>query len=974
MAVRLAILQTVLGILLVGTLVGSANATSAANAPLTTQNFKFHNYSHDQGIVQNQILDIIQDKQGYIWLATHSGLLRYDGHAFTLYTTDDGLSSNAIETLGLDARGRLLVGTWGGGMCLQRKAGFVCVSEKAGLPSGIVHDFDVYNGRIIVATETGLASLHPETLAVTKLALPVQALKATNWILSLAVSADNTLWIGTNHGLLKTTPQGVQLAANTPFGKTAVTALFADKTSVYAGTGKGLYRWDKTGWQSVPLPAALESATISQVICDANNTLWISTDNGVLQLANSNLLTRSDGLPTNQINAMLQSRDGTFWFATDNGLSKLIITPFKSYSMGDGLPHNFVRALFERANGDVWIGTKSGVAIYNNGDIHKLNLPAPFNTEKIYALHSAPEGGMLIGTSEGLLHWQNSETTVFDETDDLPAAYVSSMVARPAGGIWIGTRSGLAYWQDGKIHPVNQPALNKRFILALAVDTHDRLWVASDHGGVVLYHNNEAQIIGKADGLSDQTIWALEATSGGAVWVGTNGNGAYRITHSKGKPTIEHFSRKNGLADNFVWQILHDSKGRTWFYTNNGLDQLWHHQITHYDRSHGLPSLEGNTGASLEHQSGLLFFGTTNGLVVYNPSSHTNEHPPVTVLVESVTTPKGGRTKPGETLPYDFQPLTIDYTSLVFRGASAVNYRYRLVGLSDDWVHTDQTTTTFGSLFPGHYVFEVTARMNEDNWTQPPVRFAFTVAAPFWLSGWFWALAIVLFILLAGGLYRLRINRLKRIQYKLQKKVRQRTRALEKSNRELQRLSFTDELTGLYNRRRFMDDLQVELQRMQRVPDKTWLGLLFVDVDHFKAVNDNFGHVTGDHVLAECSQRLQNTVRNTDVVARYGGEEFAIMLPFTSPAGAQQVAAKILYAFSVEEFSSDGQTLPLTVSIGIAVLQKRLGYSNENPDIENMFRRADQALYQAKANGRNRFDVAPPLFCNSEYHQQQNVI
>lgn len=960
---------------------GTVGAWQAAEQQDSPPHFKFYNYDHNQGIAQNQILDIVQDNQGYIWLATRSGLLRYDGHEFTHYTIADGLSANSIETLALDAKGRLLVGTWGGGICMQRKPGFVCVTDKQGLRSGIVHDFALYNNAILVATETGLASLQPDTLSVSNIDLPFEsAAGATNWVLAVAVSGDNTLWIGTHHGLLKRTAQGVNPVDDTPFGNAAVTALFADKNSVYAGTGKGVYRLLDESWQKMELPAALQGTTINQILDDDRGRLWIITDDGALQRLQidsqqdseiaSRLLTKADGLPSNQLHAMLQSRDGTFWFATDNGLSKLIFTPFLAYGTAEGLPQKFVRSLYEQTDGDVWIGTKAGVAVFRHGRIYPLKLPAPFDAKKIYAIHSAPEGGMLIGTSKGLLHWQNGNTTVFDETDGLPAAYVSSMAARPAGGIWLGTRSGLAYWLNGKIHTVQEPLLNRNFILALAVDSKNRLWVASDHGGVVLYHNGVGRLIGKEEGLSDFTAWTLEATPDGAVWVGTNGDGAYRISASAGNQTISHLSRKNGLADNFVWQILHDSEGRVWFYTNNGLDRLANGEISHFDRSHGLPSLEGNTGASLEHQSGLLFFGTTNGLVIYNPAQHQATHASVNVIIESVTSPVDSHLNTQSILPYNFQQITIDYTGLVFSGASSVNYRYRLHGLSDNWINTNQTTTTFGSLFPGQYVFEVTARVNEGAWADP-ARFAFTIAAPFWLTWWFWVLSAVLLILVFTGLYRLRIKSLKRTQRLLQQKVRKRTRELEVSNRKLQRLSFTDELTQLYNRRHFMDELETELHRMERAPDNTWLSLLFIDLDHFKKINDNFGHIAGDHVLVECGQRLNAVIRNTDILARHGGEEFAIMLPFTGPEGAQQVAIKILHTFSDNNFHCDDKTLSLTASIGIAMVQKQSDYRGTNPDVETLFKNADNALYQSKSKGRNRFSIAEPLFSNTAHNQQR---
>lgn len=163
---------------------------------------------------------------------------------------------------------------------------------------------------------------------------------------------------------------------------------------------------------------------------------------------------------------------------------------------------------------------------------------------------------------------------------------------------------------------------------------------------------------------------------------------------------------------------------------------------------------------------------------------------------------------------------------------------------------------------------------------------------------------------------------------------------------EASRLSITDALTGVWNRRHFDLRLEEELERSARFLEP--FGLLLLDVDGFKPINDVYGHPAGDFVLAELSRRLQDVTRSVDVVARFGGEEFALILPRTDGTGAQLVGEKIRTAVARQPFDAVGQRIPVTVSVGVAA------YPDSGVDARTLLAAADEALYDAKANGKNR--------------------
>jgi diguanylate cyclase (GGDEF)-like protein len=188
----------------------------------------------------------------------------------------------------------------------------------------------------------------------------------------------------------------------------------------------------------------------------------------------------------------------------------------------------------------------------------------------------------------------------------------------------------------------------------------------------------------------------------------------------------------------------------------------------------------------------------------------------------------------------------------------------------------------------------------------------------------------------------------------LQSLVRQAETAIENTflYEEATRLSITDGLTGLWNRRLFDLRINEELQRAIRFQEP--FGLLLVDLDHFKAVNDRYGHQAGDAVLVEVARRLTDATREVDVVTRFGGEEFALILPKTPVQGTMRLAAKVREVVAAEPFAAGAASIPVTVSVGAAA------YPDHGLSGPDLLAAADAALYQAKANGRDRVEEAEP--------------
>jgi diguanylate cyclase (GGDEF)-like protein len=192
--------------------------------------------------------------------------------------------------------------------------------------------------------------------------------------------------------------------------------------------------------------------------------------------------------------------------------------------------------------------------------------------------------------------------------------------------------------------------------------------------------------------------------------------------------------------------------------------------------------------------------------------------------------------------------------------------------------------------------------------------------------------------------------RLDELVHSLEAKVEARTADLVAANERLERLSITDPLTGIYNRRHFFTQAHDIFTRAKQPPYH--LSLIMLDMDHFKLINDRYGHAIGDQVLCEVARRLKDNIRTTDILARFGGEEFVILFPRISRLEALQIVERLHQAMSQAFTPANGLAanhvvIPLSLSIGVALLDQDV------KDLDQLLQRADQALYRAKENGRN---------------------
>ena len=284
-----------------------------------------------------------------------------------------------------------------------------------------------------------------------------------------------------------------------------------------------------------------------------------------------------------------------------------------------------------------------------------------------------------------------------------------------------------------------------------------------------------------------------------------------------------------------------------------------------------------------------------------------------------------------------------------------------VIGIDDDWSEAPSyRPITFASLAPGDFVFEVQARSPSGEWSATPASFAFQVATPLWARPWFWTLlGLVVLGLLWSGI-RFRIQQVEARRRELEGLVRERTLALEQANQKLEEASLTDPLTGLANRRYLSRQVATDVAQSRRayrgdsvLPNRDII-FLMVDIDHFKRINDTWGHLAGDEVLRQFAALLRSEIRESDYVVRWGGEEFLIVARQTEAGLCSIMAERIVKAARAHAFTIDdsGRTIQCTCSIGVS----HFPFCRDDPDAftwEQVLDMADASVYLAKASGRD---------------------
>ncbi|MDR7121294.1 diguanylate cyclase [Rheinheimera soli] len=938
--------------------------------------------------------DIKQDQKGYIWFASElDGLQRFDGYELSrrnILTETELQSAMAnVNQLFVDSQQRLWVSTWGQGVTLldQQLSISMRYHTKASpaqqLPSDRAQSFfEDKQQRIWIGTVEGLRyvdAADPSRLHRVQLLPELRVWQVTQ-------SDDGTLWLATSKGLYSLSDDLQQVehkALPTLSDEDAnrnpaeIRTLLLVEQGLWLGTQLGLFFFSfELGQASSRYPA--EFGVISTLFQPEPGQLWVGSGAGLYKI-NTGLTqpqTPEHFLQTADIRKFFKDQTGVIWVASRNrGVFKMNPLPenFKAVPLPlkPGMAEKTLRRIYSQTIIDdrIWLGVDHDLVSYDlrqqRWHTHRLPTRRPHN--QIQAVTRDHYGQYWVGTDLGLFvsaapDQEFSQQSLPDAIRQL--AGITSVAADADGSLWLGIwEKGLVKWPQqnpqGQLEHYSITSQPGDAVISIISDTSDSIWMVSrfsglyrlerDTGLISRYHSGTDSLIQ----LPTDVLLCLDKVNEHQLWVCTN-QGLFFMDVKQNHSEL--YQVDQGLPDNRVVAINAQEPGSVWVSTKRGLAELNLTSKTFrlFAEKANINALLLETRALNRTTSGQFWLGTAAGLYQFTPRLMQDYKFNANMVISKLKADQKQWLDPQSTaqdpleVPAQTKEISIYFSFLEYFFTDGHQYQYRFSGSDREWHYIGhQHQVSFNRLPPGHYSFEV--RNSLEHSEHSTARLHFVIPAPLWQDKRLWLFVCLVGLLSLWLMWQGRTRNLHQQNSKLNELVRQRTADLEQANLALNQQARTDFLTKLPNRLAFSE--QFELLQRQAIRQKSSFTLVLLDIDHFKAINDSYGHDAGDVVLAKVAQSLNQRLRQQDVLARWGGEEFILLLPDTSVQGALVVCEELRQCLMLMDIVYDEHQILVTATFGVAQLD------NLQLDLVRWQSAADIALYQGKKTGRNKVVV-----------------
>ncbi len=746
--------------------------TSALNPALHIEQYVHTAWKIGEGFLSSQVMSIAQTPDGYLWIGTESGLLRFDGVKAVRWRADETLAGAEISKLLVTRDGRLWIGS-AAGLASWKDGRLVSYPEFAGHSVGSL----------------------------------IEGAHGTVWAGSVAVPTARLCAIGTT---VECDGQDGRLG-------NGVYASFGERDTLWVGAASGLWRW-------TPRPAAnyvMPTRSVNDLLRGADGTLLIATLGGIRQLAGDALVPYPiPGVdsPFNAQRLLLDRQKGLWIGTTDRGLIHVHQGRTDQFSRLDGLSSDWVGALFEDREGNVWVGTNEGLHRFREPAVATVSKIQGSPTDAAFAVLPARDGSVWVGAPDGVTRWQDGRPVIYRTGEGLPDNRVASLFEDSTGRILVSTMGGIAAFGSGRFVPL--PSLSTRVVYNIVepragelwINDHDRglihlrgdevietipwtalgrddhanalaadrarggLWIGFHKGGVAFLKNGAIDAaFATTDGLGAGRVSDLRLDQNGAVWAAT-ATGLSRITDDR----IATMTTVHGLPCDAVHWTITDADRALWLLMPCGLVRIssaeleaWvtdsHRAVTStvFDSAEGVRTQSvaiGFTPAAARLPDGRLWFATPNGIGVVDPHHLPfNTLAPIVHIEQIVADRKTYDTESIAKAVVQLPPLTrdlqIDYTALSLVAPERMQFRYQLEGHDRGWQDVGTRRQAFYSdLRPGDYRFRVIAANNSGVWNDAGASVPFTIAPAYYQTTWFLALAVGIALTMVWSAHRIRLR------------------------------------------------------------------------------------------------------------------------------------------------------------------------------------------------------------------------
>jgi len=785
----------------------AARPVAALEAGKRLSQYVLDVWQEEKGLPQDTVQAVLRGRDGYLWLGTQEGLVRFDGARFTTYDRRNTpeLRHNSIISLAEAPDGTLWAGTNGGGILCRRPDGtFSSIGAAEGLTSPIVWAiaFDA-SGNAWVGGDGNGVQVVTGSRAVRRFGLR-EGLPADQ-IRALAFDSTGALWVGTTGGGAAVLREGrvVRVLGEDVLGSGLVRGLAPDGAggAWIATSGGGLTHAGATGTTAYRRANGFPSDQVTAVHVDASGTVWFGTwGAGLGRLTDgvAETIGTEAGLSNDQVWALTSDEEGSLWVGTwVGGLNRLRDGKFLTYTTREGLTSDNVRVLCPGNDGSVWAGTAGGgLNRLKDGRVTAWRESDGLPSDHVSALLQDRRGRLFVGTNlAGAAILSGGRFTPLGPAQGLPHHDVRAFLEDRAGNVWIATIGGglTRVAPDGTLRVFTRvDGLPTDRVVALAEGRGGEIWLGSSGGGVIQFAGGRFTPFTTREGLSSNRVIALRADPDGTVWAGTSGGGLNRIRDGR----IAAVTTREGLYDDLVQVILDDGKGSIWMSCNKGVFRVARAALeavadgtasslrsVAFGTSDGMRSASaagGQQPAGFVASDGKLWFPTYRGIAVLDPARIPAAGRSPRVAIEEVLVDgRAADLRRPIVLRPGAERLEVHYTALTLVAPDRVRFRILLDGLEREPVDVGPRRVAYYTNLPsGSYVFRVSAADAGGEWGESETTLSFRKRPRAREAWWFWAGLVGLGTAAAWGAMRLRVASLRAREAELLVLVEQRTRSL----------------------------------------------------------------------------------------------------------------------------------------------------------------------------------------------------